>query len=589
MIPSGAGDKGKKAMVKWKAYQTRQPTEAELDSWQNEINPPLWAMLTGEASGVWSIDCETHKAAEELISAGLEPARDTPRGGWHFDFRLTDFKVKTMVALFPEVDVRGEGGYCNVVGRTKDGVYKILRYPTDDNLLSFDSLPLKWQKRIREESNKVTPEVTTEQDEVQAGGSANTGERILQRFVGLAKHGTRNATGFDLACQLRDNRITQADASPLMLQYANAVRDLPSDNGRHSPYTEKEALESLKSAYSQAAREPWPPPAEELPPNNVNMYKYNASGQNETEAKGDRNGTHIGTTSLQNEARDLSRFEGLSKRVRAWVANTGGWWETRELDSDLGISGPRDKENRKKILQRLHEQGIIEQHPKINKSWRYVDTRVTSLLFKTAATEGVLPVRWPLGIEKFVNLFPGNMAVVAGSPNSGKTALLLDFIRLNQEALPMYYFCSEMGAVELRNRLEQFPGMAIEDWKFQAIERASDFADVIRMDCVNIIDYLEMTVDLYAINTHLTAISHKIGSGLAVVALQKKVGAQFGRGQEFGLEKPKLYLSMDKGKLQIIKGKSWANKKVDPCGLEVSFKITGGCQFEITTGWDWKR
>jgi hypothetical protein len=80
--------------------------------------------------------------------------------------------------------------------------------------------------------------------------------------------------------------------------------------------------------------------------------------------------------------------------------------------------------------------------------------------------------------------------------------------------------------------------------------------------------------------------SHKVGTGLAIVALQKKVGAALGRGAEFSLEKPRLYLSMDRGKLSIVKGKSWANPKVDPNGLSVGFKITGGCQFEITRTWE---
>jgi hypothetical protein len=129
--------------------------------------------------------------------------------------------------------------------------------------------------------------------------------------------------------------------------------------------------------------------------------------------------------------------------------------------------------------------------------------------------------------------------------------------------------------------------MDLEDWHFEAKDRVSDFADVIYPDCINVIDYLEMTTDLYAINAHLTAISHKLGSGIGVVALQKKEGATMGRGQEFGLEKPKLYLSMDKGKLLIVKGKSWARKNVNPNGLKITFDIIGGCQFQATGEWNW--
>jgi len=300
-------------------------------------------------------------------------------------------------------------------------------------------------------------------------------------------------------------------------------------------------------------------------------------------------GQNVGHLATSEKDMLCPKTETLSQKVRAWIEQTSGWWGIDELDRDLGITGIQSKDYRGKILRRLKESCVIEQHPQINKKFRYVNTQTTSLNFKSATKTGVLPIKWPLGIEKYVNLFPGNLAVVAGSPNAGKTGLLLNFIHLNQGQFPIYYFCSEMGDVELRDRLDKFPGMDIDDWHFEAIERASDFSDVIRPDCVNVIDFLEMTTELYLVNTYLTAICQKLGSGIAVVALQKKQGATFGRGQEFGLEKPKLYVSLDKGKLQIIKGKSWATKNVDPNGLQASFKIVDGCQFQITNRWDWPR
>jgi len=286
---------------------------------------------------------------------------------------------------------------------------------------------------------------------------------------------------------------------------------------------------------------------------------------------------------------DRCPISDMANRVREWVQHTSGWWSAGELDRELGVTGHELKDYRGKVLRRLKDLGLVEQHPRHNRQWRYVNTRVTSLDFRTAGRDGVLPIKWPLGVERYVNLFPGNLAVVAGAPNAGKTALLLNFIRLNMTEFPIFYFCSEMGDVELRNRLELFEGVDIDEWEFQAFERASDFADVVRPDCVNVIDYLEMTTELFHVNGYLTAISHKVGSGLAIVALQKKAGATMGRGQEFGLEKPKLYLSMDRGKLQIVKGKSWAKRNVDPAGLQVSFKIVDGCRFEITKAWDWER
>jgi hypothetical protein len=547
VIPSGAGELHKYPLVPWIPYQQRQPTDADLETWQQEFHPKLWGIVTGAISGLVAIDADTLEARSELEAELGKPHVITPRGGEHWYFQHPGHPVKTVAGILPGVDIRADGGFVNIVGTRPDGEYQILRLPTPDNLLPWAKLP----ERLVVAMNRSRP---------RAGG------KVISEVI---PEGQRNATLTSLAGTMRRRGMPQSAIEAALLE-VNQAQCQP-------PMSEAE----VKGIVASMSR---------YPPNTGirnNMYVYNASGQNETEAKGDTNGTYSGTTSLRNEVRDLSRFEGLSKRVQAWIEGTTGWWETGELDKDLSITDPKSKENRRKILLRLRDKGIIEPHPKLNKQFRFINTRITSLEFKTASNTGVLPLKWPMGIEKRVNLFPGNIAVVAGSPNAGKTALLLNLIHLNQDTFPIYYFCSEMGAVELRDRLGQFPSMAIEDWKFQAVERSGGFADVIVPDCVNIIDYLEMTTELYEVNTHLTAISHKLGSGIAIVALQKKQGAQYGRGQEFGLEKPKLYLSMDRGKLQIIKGKSWATKNVDPHGLEIGFKIVGGCQFEITRDWDW--
>ena len=203
------------------------------------------------------------------------------------------------------------------------------------------------------------------------------------------------------------------------------------------------------------------------------------------------------------------------------------------------------------------------------------------LNYKQAKRGDVLDIKFPLGVERYVNLYEGNLVVVAGSPNSGKTAMMLNLIHLNQNRFPIYYFCSEMGDSELADRLAFFEqeGMSMDDWKFDAINRSKDFADVIQPDCINIIDFLELTQDIYLVNQYLTSITHAIGKGVAIVAVQKKIGADLGRGQEFSLEKPRLYLSMDQNRMRILKGKNWARKGYNPNGLSISYRIEDGYKF----------
>lgn len=295
----------------------------------------------------------------------------------------------------------------------------------------------------------------------------------------------------------------------------------------------------------------------------------------------DKIGTENGTATPDTIEKTGQEGESLAQRILAWVEKTTGWWSNAELDNELGIRTTADKDNRKHILSRLTDKGIIENHPTQNRLHRYINIKVEALDFKSSRGKKSLTLKWPFGLENYVDIYPGSLAVIAGSPNSGKTAFLLNFIFLNQDNYPFFYFCSEMGSEELASRLEKFDDIALDAWKFEAKNRSSDFADVIRPDCINIIDYMELTTDLFMVNNYLTTIQHKLGSGIAIVALQKKIGAYLGRGSEFSMEKPKLYLSMDEGKLRIVKAKIWHNKEVNPNGMIAKFRIENGCDFII--------
>lgn len=558
--------KSKKPQIKWQLYQKRKPSDNELESWFHGNNSNI-AIVCGAISGnLVVLDCDNEELYLGLSDFLLEkfgqkideltPIVKTGGGGYH---------IYLMVRQLPHLyhptgderkhipDIQSEGGYVLAPPsiHPSGNPYRLLN-PQVTKIFTIESL------------SDIAIDIPS-------GSASKAGEPVEEgKPILPGDHDRwlfRRASSYRRAGDTEDIIFTKLQVDVQRLTGIDPNR----------PYTDKDLRRIAKSAVR-------------YPPNTgyINTCICDASQQNESEANRNRNATQ--TATAEPLSRSKTQQEPWSKRIEDWVTSTGGrWFDTPELDRELGITSTTAKNNRREIMLRLEDKGTVERHQKIAKQFRYVNRKVVSLCFKTAGTRGVLALRWPMGIEKYVNLFPGNEIVVAGSPNAGKTALLLNFIYLNQASFPIYYFCSEMGDVELRDRLEKFPGMAIEDWKFEAIERASDFADVIRPDCVNVIDYMEMTTELYLINTYLTSIAHKLGSGIAVVALQKKEKELFGRGQEFGLEKPKLYLSMDRGKLRIVKGKCWANPKVDPCGLEVGFKIVGGCQFEITNNWDWKR
>lgn len=145
VIPSGGGEKGKKPLVNWKEFQRQQPTEDELESWQQDLSPQLWGIVTGALSGLVVVDADTPEARKELEGLLGTPHVNTPGGGGHYYFKHPGRPVKTIAGLLPGVDMRGDGGFVNIVGASRDGAYQIVTLPTPDNLHPWESLPERIQ------------------------------------------------------------------------------------------------------------------------------------------------------------------------------------------------------------------------------------------------------------------------------------------------------------------------------------------------------------------------------------------------------------------------------------------------------------
>ena len=274
----------------------------------------------------------------------------------------------------------------------------------------------------------------------------------------------------------------------------------------------------------------------------------------------------------------------LSEQMSEYISVTMGYFSVTDCDRELHCVTQQDKTNRRVILHRLVEAKVLERHPKKNGIYRRIENESPVIEWETADISATIPLKWPFELENCALIYPKNIAVIAGAPNAGKTAFLLNFIKLNMGKYKVHYYSSEMGPEELKLRLSKFGNIT---WKFDARERSTNFADVIYPDDINIIDYIEITSgEFYLIGEELRAIFDKLNKGIAIVALQKKKGAELGRGAEFSLEKPRLYLSMDSGSLKVIKAKNWAVEGENPNGVEFKFRLIKGAEFIAGEGSD---
>ena len=192
----------------------------------------------------------------------------------------------------------------------------------------------------------------------------------------------------------------------------------------------------------------------------------------------------------------------------------------------------------------------------------------------------------PFGLNDKVELYQNSVVIVAGAPNAGKTAVLLNIVKENMSRFNVNYFNSEMSAGELKVRLNKFDYLTLDQWDFKAYERSGDFADVIKPcpENLNIIDFLEVHDEFYAMGKKIKDIHDALNGSVAIIAIQKNPGTDVGLGGFRSLEVTRLALAIDFGRIKIVKAKNFSSED-NPNGLVTNFNILHGSQLIQKGGW----
>ncbi len=283
-----------------------------------------------------------------------------------------------------------------------------------------------------------------------------------------------------------------------------------------------------------------------------------------------------------------TRERVLADEVREYVLSTDGHVLSTDVYNSLDVSTRKEKKNVSEILSRLMKEGLIERAGRKNGCFRKLDAECDTIDWESAS--GIpLDIAWPLQLEKKVTIYPKSLAVIAGVQNVGKSCFALNLAYMNRNTMPVRYLSSEMGGDELHNRLNLF-NQPSEEWKrVDFRERSRNFGDVILPDALNIVDYYEIDKDFWRIAGDLRIIYERLKAGIAVVCLQKSQGKDAGRGGDFGLEKPRLYLNLDPDPprgavLMIRKAKGWASAE-NPNFKKIRFRILNGSKMIKVDDW----
>uniref|UniRef100_A0A6M3K867 Putative bifunctional DNA primase/polymerase n=4 Tax=viral metagenome TaxID=1070528 RepID=A0A6M3K867_9ZZZZ len=252
--------------------------------------------------------------------------------------------------------------------------------------------------------------------------------------------------------------------------------------------------------------------------------------------------TKIKSALLRSELRERN----LAAEVREWVMTTTGHFLTTDVHKDLNLTTKDPKKAANMALLRLIDEGVLEKYGERRGSYRRVEQDDDDLMGFIENPIYEYPVRLPFGLNTLCKLYPKNIIIVAGSKGAGKTAFLLNIVKMNETERDVVYLNSEMGDEEWTDRLKKMGYQGNKDIRFVARKRHTNFHDRITPDNkIFIIDYMEIHTNFYEIAKPIRQIHEKLEKGICFIAVQKKMGEMLGRGAEFSQEKSRLYLSLD--------------------------------------------
>lgn len=275
----------------------------------------------------------------------------------------------------------------------------------------------------------------------------------------------------------------------------------------------------------------------------------------------------------------------LTESLRIWLNESYGTFTIDQVYRDLCVTDLKGKNLIRVNLHRAVEKGVIERG-QVTGSYRKIDHEADQIEILDEIPEP-LAIYFPGGIEEFVQIYPHNILINAGSTNAGKTAFNLNFAYENRDKFKVIYWSSEMGSEELTIRISKF-GYPIAEWrKIKFFERTYDFHQVINPNAINIIDYLEvMEGEFFKVGDSIRKIFEKLDKGIALISLQMDTGKKCAWGGQKTMDKARLYITLDQGKMTIVKAKNQMESGGIASGLSRAFRlIDNGSRFVWAKKW----
>ena len=587
----------------WKLHPCKKDKTPYLPAWQKNAScdpdqiKEWWAKWPnasigckcGPDSKIWVLDIDLPDGPdtlEKLLSDNsplpLTLIQKTGSGGKQIFFSYNGVEIRNSAKKAgPGIDVRGDGGYI---------ILPPSNHPSGKNYEWLQKKAISQAPAWLVDIVKKPP--TKHVTHPQIGGNSKYGlAALLNQIIELSGSGVGNrndklnASSFSLGQLVAGGELEMGHVENSLLGVALATG-----------LSEPEARKTLQSGLTSGMQSPRSAPESSRDDDyyglEENGSQHSQHSQHCQQFSTVLNGSQQFSTKNQPETPN-----NLAGHIKQFIENSTGCFTTRDIDTEFGLKTRKEKQARSSALLYMARKRLINKDKGVAGKYHIIDNQI-EWVDLDAPSEETFPVILPFDLHNKIIIPPKAIIILAGSTNAGKTAFILNTLRMNrQQKYKKIYLMSEMGSGEYISRIRSF-GEPVEKWKsIKAASRSYDFNGVIEHHNKNgltCIDYLEeIQGEYFKIASNIRDIYDSLGDGVALVAIQKRSDQKVARGGEGTMEKSRLYLTLDHlctkehsivCALTITKLKAFKNKNLQ--NHELHFEITRGAQ--ISTIMDWK-
>lgn len=514
------------------------------EMWQEHPEASI-GLPTGPDNGVWVLDIDLKSGGFESLAKLEEQHGPLPEtlkqktggGGAQYVWKWNGREIRNSAGkIAPGIDVRGNGGYVILPpsGHPSGGTYEWLTKKT----------PIEapdWLAELAAKKEEAAPQSRV------PGMSSKYGEAALARELvklSSAVEGSRNQTLNECAYSIGQ---LVAGGELNGLQAETALYGVAVSIGLQG----KESRNTIRSAFQGAASAPRTAPES----NTAGVSRVSEGKQCKHSEAGSKqevstDGNLVSRVSTDDPDNRHTSDQSLSYLIEEWIKNSTGSFTVEQIDREFCLKSRAEKNNRSKILSIYKDKKLIKKDKTIKGKWHVIDSDV-QWVDLNKADEAAFPISLPFGLHEKIAIPRRSIIVLAGSTNAGKTAFILNTLRLNiNTAYEKIYCMSEMQDGEYKDRVLSF-GDPIDLWNrnIKAASKSYDFDGLIQHynpNGLTCIDYLEeIDGEYFKIPSSIRDIYDSLENGVAVIAIQKKGIADVGRGGEATKDKARLYMTLD--------------------------------------------